>query len=302
LHWASLGIYDFGVTTPTAVITVRLSNAANGKVVADGIIAVPVGSPELVTGGPIDPDATTPTLTPDSLQLVVAEARARWAASLTNPADRDALARVEFQVADLPGSTLGLTSLNTIWLDPNAGGHGWFTDPTPWDDVEFPILVADHELFADGDSPAVGRVDLLTVVMHELGHVLGLEDLDPDAHADDLMAATLAPGTRRVFTLSPSAILEEGSATPVPTEAMPDNEGLPLGDSSERQEDLGFLLENLGRRERKVLELRFGPSGNGTHSLRRIGRRLHISTARLRQIQSRALEQLRELVERTLVR
>jgi hypothetical protein len=34
--------------------------------------------------------------------------------------------------------------------------------------------------------------------MHELGHVLGLEDLDPAIDADDLMAATLAPGTRHL--------------------------------------------------------------------------------------------------------
>ena len=40
-------------------------------------------------------------------------------------------------------------------------------------------------------------MDLLTAVMHELGHVLGHNDLDPSSHHDDLMSATLAPGTRR---------------------------------------------------------------------------------------------------------
>jgi len=39
-------------------------------------------------------------------------------------------------------------------------------------------------------------MDLLTVVMHELGHVLGLEDLDPDMH--DLMSETLDAGVRQL--------------------------------------------------------------------------------------------------------
>jgi len=40
-------------------------------------------------------------------------------------------------------------------------------------------------------------MDLLTVVEHELGHQLGLDDVDPAAHPADLMASTLATGVRR---------------------------------------------------------------------------------------------------------
>jgi len=38
------------------------------------------------------------------------------------------------------------------------------------------------------------RVDLLTVILHELGHVVGYEHDD-----DGVMAATLPPGVRRVW-------------------------------------------------------------------------------------------------------
>jgi hypothetical protein len=41
-------------------------------------------------------------------------------------------------------------------------------------------------------------MDLLTVVAHELGHVLGLDDLYGAEHADDLMSAMLPPGVRRL--------------------------------------------------------------------------------------------------------
>jgi hypothetical protein len=40
-------------------------------------------------------------------------------------------------------------------------------------------------------------MDLLTVVLHELAHLAGRGDLDPQAHPADLMAEALAPGTRR---------------------------------------------------------------------------------------------------------
>ncbi len=83
-------------------------------------------------------------------------------------------------------------------IDVNAGGFGWFVDPTPGDDVEFASTGASDSLIATGASPASGRVDLLTVVMHELGHVLGLEDLAPNDPIDDLMAETLLPGVRRL--------------------------------------------------------------------------------------------------------
>lgn len=48
------------------------------------------------------------------------------------------------------------------------------------------------------ENAAAGREDLLTVVIHELGHVLGLSDLDPTAFPDDPMAETLAAGVRRL--------------------------------------------------------------------------------------------------------
>src|SRR5262249_18006446 len=41
-------------------------------------------------------------------------------------------------------------------------------------------------------------MDLLTVVMHELGHVLGRDDLPVASHPHDLMAENIPTGVRRV--------------------------------------------------------------------------------------------------------
>jgi RNA polymerase primary sigma factor len=109
-------------------------------------------------------------------------------------------------------------------------------------------------------------------------------------HLTHLQTATRTP-------VSLNAVLDDDSDFKL-TEAMPDNESSTLRQNSERQEALQFLMENLRPREKKVLDLRFGLTGSGTHSLRQIGHLLRISKERVRQIQNRALEKLRASAER----
>jgi len=109
-------------------------------------------------------------------------------------------------------------------------------------------------------------------------------------HLTHLQTATRTP-------VSLNAVLDDDSDFKL-TEAMPDNDSNTLRQNSERQEALHFLMDNLRPRERKVLDLRFGLTGNGTHSLRQIGHLLRISKERVRQIQNRALEKLRASAER----
>jgi RNA polymerase primary sigma factor len=109
-------------------------------------------------------------------------------------------------------------------------------------------------------------------------------------HLNHLQTATRTP-------VSLNAVLDDDSDFKL-TEAMPDTQTLCLQENNERQEALKFLMENLRPRERKVLDLRFGLTGNGTHSLRQIGHLLRISKERVRQIQNRALEKLKANAER----
>ena len=78
-------------------------------------------------------------------------------------------------------------------IDINAAEYGWFIDETPQDDTEFAIY-----------SDLSNQMDLLTVVMHELGHVFGLEDLTSEADRTDLMFDTLSVGVRRIETRLPA--------------------------------------------------------------------------------------------------
>lgn len=119
------------------------------------------------------------TLARQPVQRLLAEAIARWAAAAV---DVNSLGSVDIRIADLGGTTLGLASGNTIWLDDNAAGWGWYVDRTPRNDSEFTRR---------GNQGEQNRMDLLTVLMHELGHVMG-----HDHDEGGVMAETLSAGTR----------------------------------------------------------------------------------------------------------
>jgi hypothetical protein len=86
----------------------------------------------------------------------------------------------------------------TIALSENAAGYGWYIDLNPMSNSAF-VPTSDPNVFiAPPGSPAYGRMDLLTVELHELGHVLGLGEADPSAAPDDLMSQYLSPGVRRL--------------------------------------------------------------------------------------------------------
>jgi hypothetical protein len=133
------------------------------------------------------------TLTNADLQPLAEEAVGRWAAAGLDAATLARLRRVEFIIGDLSGSQLGLAAGDSVYLDLNAAGHGWFIDLTPAADEEFTPSETTRQLTAL-DPRAVDQIDLLTVVEHELGHIAGLDDLD--AAAPSVMASELHSGVR----------------------------------------------------------------------------------------------------------
>lgn len=123
------------------------------------------------------------------LTSMLAEALRRW------NAPSNYRNRIDLIIGDLPGNGISKLIGSVITIDRDAAGYGWHIDWTSWGDSKF----------ADGKQPA--GVDLLTAVMHELGHAFGFDDTDDEG----VMARTLRSGVRHSPTPSEiDAVLNSG--------------------------------------------------------------------------------------------
>jgi hypothetical protein len=127
------------------------------------------GLPQLLDGTPGDGAAS---LSADQLQMAATEALGNWQAAGLSASQLALLQGAQFDVTSLPSGWLGESLGNVVLIDATADGHGWSVG-----------------------GPVAGQVDLLTVVEHEMGHLLGLSDVT--AGSANLMSETLAPGMRR---------------------------------------------------------------------------------------------------------
>jgi DNA/RNA endonuclease G (NUC1) len=152
---------------------------------------------------------------------------------------------INLQLVDLPTGQLaeavvtkfddsGRPNGGTLLIDHNANDIGWYIDPTPLDHSEFTTTLTDTAFRATPSSPAAGRYDLLTTILHEMGHLSGFisgysafdnhiqtlngsrsfirdnisatltpdgSHLDPKLYPYDLMNPTLTPGVRKLPSL-----------------------------------------------------------------------------------------------------
>ncbi|MGI9474748.1 MAG: dockerin type I domain-containing protein, partial [Rubripirellula sp.] len=130
----------------------------------------------------------------DVIDAHIAEAMETWYAAGLSPTEFAGLQSATVVVSNLPGNVIARAVGRTIVLDSDAAGHGWFVDRTPWESSEFSSGSPTRLAIAED---AIGRVDLLTTLLHEFGHVLGMPDVNDPNH---VMNSTLAVGQRRLLT------------------------------------------------------------------------------------------------------
>ncbi len=190
-----------GTPTSVAPVTLAFSGSNNYWVLSDLTFA-----PTAQVAASEAPASKTPvpSLTQAELQPIVTAAIQRYAAAGLDAKDLALLRSVSFQISDLRSlGLLGTTPINghTVTIDATGAGYGWYIDATPSDDNGFVVSnVASTQLTATAGSAAAGHYDLLTVVMHELGHVLGKADVPNASAPGNLMDTVLSLGMRRLPT------------------------------------------------------------------------------------------------------
>jgi hypothetical protein len=139
------------------------------------------------------------------LQGAVAVALARLEAAGVDPALVARLGAAQYRVGPLPAGILGLTWADSgrVVIGPDADGYGWYVGATAASDGPSGGLGSGAAAAVAGPSGQglAGRMDLLTVVLHEMGHLAGRPDETGDPAGGDLMAEFLAPGVRRTQAL-----------------------------------------------------------------------------------------------------
>jgi hypothetical protein len=146
------------------------------------------GDPVREAAAPAQP--VQETLTGPQLQPVVQQALADWQSAGATAAQLAQLRQAPVSIQELPASYLGEEAGNQVWISPNAAGWGWNL----------------------GAQAAAGQMDLRSVLDHEFGHVLGLEDSD---NLQDVMGETLAAGVRRLPVASDLGGSGLSSALPI---------------------------------------------------------------------------------------
>jgi hypothetical protein len=149
--------------------TYSISDNLGGS--ASAYVSIIVGQPQLLEG---EAGLGAAALSTEQLQSVISEGIAHLRSA---GYDVSTLYQATFIIVDLHTVLLGVAYETTIWIDQDAAGHGWYLG---------------------GASRAFDGVDLLTVVTHELGHLLGFDSIDPAVLTNDWMTATLPTGVRRL--------------------------------------------------------------------------------------------------------
>jgi len=173
----TVGVIGDRTAEPNETFFVNLSNVVGGQIVDSQAVGTILNDDGPALMADFGEHAGGQAITLDQAQRFLDVAATWWSTS----AHFAVPAQLAVELDDLPSGQLGAAFGHTITLDMDANGAGWYTDRA---------------------APAAGRVDLLTVLAHEVGHLLGY---DHSALADDLMAATLPTATRRLPGLGPIA-------------------------------------------------------------------------------------------------
>jgi len=141
-------------------------------------------------------------LTLADVAALLPRARQAWIDAGASPA---MVYSATVRIADLPLGFAGQTNGTEITLDTAGAGWGWYVDAAAEGSSAFELVSDASNFGAHPGSDAENKLDLLTVLIHEIGHVLGMPS---SVEGDGVMSQFLSPGQRRLPGATDVAALE----------------------------------------------------------------------------------------------
>ena len=136
---------------PTETFTVVLSGVT-GATIADGTAVVTISDNDgAIFAASAGSSTTAAPLTGTDVAVILPVAVNRWIAAGVSA---EIMTGMTILIGDLPGNKLADTLGSVITIDADAAGWGWNVTPGVTDGTQ---------------------IDLMSVLMHEIGHVLGYE-------------------------------------------------------------------------------------------------------------------------------
>ncbi|QDU10151.1 putative Ig domain-containing protein [Gimesia aquarii] len=140
---------------------------------------------------PVQPQMEITSMTIEEVNSTAHEAVQIYSES-ASLSERSRPNNTKFEIADITENTLATAMPGRIVFDISVGGYGWFVYNSPWDHSEFNVANS-YELEAFTNSKVSLPIDLLTVIFHDLKHLL-----EHQHETSGLMHARLSPGIRRL--------------------------------------------------------------------------------------------------------